>query len=224
MSDTAMRNGKDTDILAKIGVIITAGGKSERFGSNKLLEKIEDLEIILISISKFLPYASEIVVPCANEIREVIKKHFKGSKIKFAPPGSTRQKSVFSALNVLEPCDYVLIHDGARPYVNKDIIERTIKEVQAKLAVVVGMRAIDTIKICNKEGEILSTPNRQNIYYAQTPQAFEYRKILHAHKELQNHPEPFSDDSAMLEYLGEAVYIIEGDYKNKKITTKEDLF
>ncbi len=209
--------------MAKIGVIVTAGGKSERFGSNKLLEKINGVEVILISISKFLPYADEIVVPCDDEIKKVVKKHFNNPKIKFAPPGSTRQKSVFSALNALEPCDYVLIHDGARPYVSKKIIEHTIEKVQQKRAVVAAVRAVDTIKICDKTGKILSTPNRQNIYCAQTPQVFVYEKILYAHKELQNHPEPFSDDSAMLEYLGEEVYIIEGDYRNKKITIKEDL-
>jgi 2-C-methyl-D-erythritol 4-phosphate cytidylyltransferase len=218
-----MKNGKDINILANIGVIITAGGKSERFGSNKLLEKIEGKEIILISISKFLPYADEIVVPCNTQIKDLIKKHFNNPKIQFAPPGANRQKSVFNALNVLKPCDYVLIHDGARPYVDDEIISRTIKEVKEKLAVVVGVRAIDTIKICDEKGKILSTPNRQNIYYAQTPQAFAYKKILHAHKELQNHPAPFSDDGGMLEYLGEEVYITEGSYKNKKITTKEDL-
>ena len=203
----------------KISAIITAGGTSSRFGSNKLLEKINGKTIIETTIEKFLPYADEIVIPTTEEIRNALIN--KNKKIKFAPAGKNRQESVYNGLLECTDCNYVLIHDGARPFIEAKTIEKTIEKVVKVGAVVVGAPAIDTIKICSEKGEIISTPKRERVFHAQTPQAFKYKEILKAHKELKG--ENYTDDSSMMEAMGYKVFIVETTHENKKITFKEDL-
>lgn len=203
---------------SKISVIIAAGGSSTRFGSNKLLEKIGKKTVIQTTIDKFLNQCDQIVIVTSNEVKETIKKN---PKIVFADAGKTRQESVYNALKLCDNPDYVLIHDGARPFVSEKIIKNAIKEVMSKKAVVVGVGAIDTIKVCEPDGKIISTPKRETLFYAQTPQAFEFATISKVHLALVG--ENFSDDASMMEFLGHSVYLIEGSYKNKKITTIADL-
>jgi ABC-type nitrate/sulfonate/bicarbonate transport system ATPase subunit len=93
--------------------------------------------------------------------------------------------------------------------------------MQVKNAVVVGVNAIDTIKICDENGKILSTPKRDTVFCAQTPQAFYFPTIFKVHQALVT--ENFTDDASMMEFLGHEVFVIEGSYKNKKITVPEDL-
>lgn len=214
----------EVETKAKISVIITAGGVSNRFGSNKLLQKIgtkPQKTVIQTTIDKFLKHCDEVVVATTDDVKKSIKP---SNKIVFAPRGATRQKSVHNALKLCGNPDYVLIHDGARPFIDEEIIKNVIEEVQIKLAVVVGVRAIDTVKVVDNSGKIISTPKRETLFYAQTPQAFEFSTISKVHIALENEgAENFTDDASMLEFLGHEVYVIEGNYKNKKITTMEDL-
>lgn len=216
-----IKNGGALNTLNKISVIITAGGSSTRFGENKLLYPLDNKPLILNTIEKFINIADEIVISASSEIEKIVAKKY--PKIKFAQGGNCRQQSVLNALEKLEYKDYVLIHDGARPFITEEIIKKTIKEVKEKKAVVVGIKAIDTVKIYNKKNEIISTPDRNTLFYAQTPQAFEYDLIYKAHKKFEKELENFTDDSSLLEKLNYKVYFIEGNYSNKKITVKEDL-
>lgn len=211
----------NSKIGSKISVIITAGGTSKRFGSNKLLEKIGiggKKTVIQTTVDKFLKHCNEIIIPATDEVRAAVVKN---PKVKFVQAGATRQESVYNALKACSGTDWVLIHDGARPFVDEKIIKNTIKEVQTKNAVVVGVRAIDTIKVCDESGKILSTPKRETLFYAQTPQAFYFPTIYKVHQALAT--ENFTDDASMMEFLGHEVFVIEGSYKNKKITVPEDL-
>ena len=203
----------------KISTIITAGGSSNRFGSNKLLEKIANKTIIETTIEKFLPIVDEIIIPTSPEVQEKIT--IKNEKIKFTTGGKTRQESVYNGLLACEYRDFVLIHDGARPFIKEETIKETIEKVKKLGAVVVGANAVDTIKICNDKGEIISTPKRETVFHAQTPQAFKYLEILEAHEKLKG--KNFTDDSSMMEYLGHKIYIVEASHENKKITFREDL-
>ena len=117
--------------------------------------------------------------------------------------------------------EIVLIHDGARPFISKEIIKKAIDLTYEKKAVVVGVSAIDTIKEI-KDGKIIKTLDRRNIFQAQTPQAFEYSLIKKIHEEYKNN-QNFTDDSSMAENYGIEVFALEGSKTNKKITTKEDL-
>ena len=119
-----------------------------------------------------------------------------------------------------EECDYVLIHDGARPMITTDLINTAIEEVVTKKALTVATKTIDTIKEV-QDGKIIQTIDRSKLYNTQTPQAFEYNMIKNAHEQLYG--QNFTDDAGMLEALGQTVYILNGSYKNIKITTQNDI-
>jgi len=145
-------------------------------------------------------------------------------KIYFATFGETRQKSVFNGLLELEKqggADTVLIHDGARPFIKAETINKTIEKLKEYKGVCVGVYATDTIKITDTTGKIIKTIDRNTVFCAQTPQGFDFKTILDAHKKLKD--KYFTDDSGMLEYLGLEVYALQGSQTNKKITFREDL-
>lgn len=209
----------------KFSAIITAGGSSQRFGdTNKLLEKINSKEVIKYTVEAFLAVTeiSEIIICAHISIIENLRNIFKSNeKIKIIQGGDVRQQSVFNGLLALQPCDYVLIHDGARPMITPDKIKEVIKTVKEKKALTVAAKTIDTIKQVDKNLKIIKTIDRNSLYNTQTPQAFEYNLIKNAHEKLQG--QNFSDDAGMLETLDCDVYVVDGDYENIKITTHSDL-
>lgn len=205
--------------------IITAGGSSQRFGNtNKLLEKIHSKEVIKHTIEAFLAVndISEIIICAHISIIDRLKSIFKDEdKIKIIEGGKTRQQSVENGLLALKNCDFVLIHDGARPMITPEIIKEAIVMVQDKKALTVATKTTDTIKQVDENLKIIKTLDRSFLYNTQTPQAFEYNLIKEAHEKL--HGKDFTDDAGMLEFLGYDVYVLEGDYKNIKITTQNDV-
>lgn len=206
----------------KVNAIIPAGGASSRFGNkNKLLEKINNKEVIKYTVEAFEKSEVNEIIICANiSIMDELKDMFKNnSNVKIIEGGATRQASVFNGLQA-SLCDYVLIHDGARPMITTDLINLAIEEVITKKALTVATKTIDTIKEV-ADGKIIKTIDRAKLYNTQTPQAFEYNLIKEAHQKLYG--QNFTDDAGMLEHLGETVYIINGSYKNIKITTQNDI-
>ena len=207
----------------KYGVIITAGGASRRFGNtNKLIEKIYDKEIIEYTVEAFLNANIDQIVICAHKtLIEHFKDIFKKYKnLKIVEGGNTRQESVYRGLQNIN-CDYVLIHDGARPVISNEIIENVKKEVLSKKAVSVMVKTTDTIKEVDESGKIIKTLDRKNLYNTQTPQAFEYNLIKSVHEKLLG--ENYTDDAGMVEISGYDVYTVIGDPKNIKVTTKSDI-
>lgn len=208
-----------------IKAIITAGGSSQRYGrTNKLLEIVNSKEIIRHTVDAFLEVdeIEEIIISANISIIETLEQIFKGiEKIKIIKGGKTRQESVFNALNTCGNCDYVLIHDGARPMITPETIKKAIVMVQDKKALTVAAKTIDTIKKVDENLKIIKTIDRSSLFNTQTPQAFEFSLIKSAHEKLAG--QNFTDDAGMLESLGTDVYILEGDYKNIKITTQGDI-
>ncbi len=202
----------------KTSAIITAGGTSSRFGNtNKLLEKINGKEVIKYTIEAFEKSDVQEIIICANKsIIPELKKMFSH---KIIEGGATRQESVYNGLCNIN-CDIVLIHDGARPMITPEIINKTISLAQDKKAVTVMTKTIDTIKEVNN-GKIIKTLDRSKLYNTQTPQAFEYNLIKTVHKKLKG--QNYTDDAGMAEALGYDVYVVDGDYKNIKITTQNDI-
>ena len=207
----------------RYSVIITAGGTSSRFGNtNKLLEKINNKEIIKHTVDAFVTAGFEDIVICANSlIIDILNNIFiTYQNVRIIEGGSTRQESVFNGLRAVN-CDYVLIHDGARPMITPEIIKKTMAEVISKRAVSVMTKTVDTIKKVDENGKIITTIDRAQLYNTQTPQAFEYNLIKSVHEKYVD--ENFTDDAGMVEASGVDVYIVEGDYRNIKVTTKSDL-
>ncbi len=216
--------------MTNFSLIITAGGTSSRYGkTNKLLEKIKGKEVILHSIEAFLPLKPyEIIISASESLEPVILELTKNiPNLKVVRGGATRQASVFNALKSLtKPTSgeksVVAIHDAARPLIKQEHIAACIEKASQKGAAIIAVKAIDTIKKVGKDNKILETPDRNELWCVQTPQIFDYDLILDVHKKLEG--QCFSDDSGMVESLSHEVFVVEGDYTNLKITTKQDLF
>lgn len=208
-----------------ISAIITAGGSSSRFeGNNKLLFPLDDKLVIQHTVEKFLNLSEidEIIISSHDSIYGELSKLFDSkSKIKICKGGENRQASVFNALKVCTNSDYVLIHDGARPFISEKVILNCIEQVKQKKACIVAVKTVDTIKIVDENLCIKSTPNRAELWNAQTPQCFDYHLIYDLHKKYEGRN--FTDDSLLCEQDSIPVYIVEGDYSNKKITTIDDI-
>jgi 2-C-methyl-D-erythritol 4-phosphate cytidylyltransferase len=209
--------------LQDFSIIITAGGTSSRYGkTNKLLEKINGKTVIEHTVSKFIGFKNvrEIIIPANASIISELEQIFNQPQIKIIEGGATRQKSVYKGLQKVT-CDYVLIHDGARPLISTDIIQKCFLETSEKNAISVMTKTTDTIKEVDESGKIIRTIDRSKLYNTQTPQGFKTSVIKEVHEKLKT--ENYTDDCSMLEELGIPVFIVEGEYTNIKITTKSDL-
>ena len=209
----------------KFAVVVTAGGSSARYGKNKLLEKIDNKEVILHSIEAFLPFnPTQIVVSASKEFEPVLKQLLNNNNLSFVQiviGGATRQASVYNALKACDEPDIVAIHDAARPLIKKEDIEKCLNKAIETKAAIVGVKAVDTIKQTDNNNKITSTPDRNHLWYVQTPQIFDYKIVMQAHKKFEG--QGFSDDAGLVEANGKDVYITEGSYSNIKITTKKDI-
>ena len=218
-----------------ISAIILAGGKGKRMGApvSKQFIEIKGKPIIYYTIKKFSENKkidNIVVVLSKDEVgyfKENILEKYNLKVDNIVIGGTERQDSVYNGLKSLEDTntDIVLIHDGARPFVNQDIIRRCMQEVQKYQACVVGMPVKDTIKIADEEGYAKQTPDRKNVWMIQTPQTFSYALIYEAYEEmLKTEDTAITDDAMVLECIkGKKSKLIEGSYRNIKITTPEDL-
>jgi len=212
----------------KTTVIITAGGLGKRMGQPKQFLKLLDKPMLEWTISAFKNCKSinEIILIIAKEDFEKAKDFC----VKLAEGGNERTDSVRNGLKLVSPdTDIVLIHDGARPLVTCEVIEKVIEEAHKSGAVVVGVPVKDTIKQTTDHGprssehsvEIVDkTLNRKLLWQAQTPQAFKYYIIKKAYENANSFA---TDDSKLVEDLGIPVHMVMGSYENIKVTTPEDI-
>lgn len=160
--------------------------------------------------------------------KEICEKYGIKKVSAVAPGGKERYESVWKALCILKErgqSGYVMIHDGARPFLTEDILERVYRQAQTYKACVVGMPVKDTIKLIDKAGQITESPDRSFVWQAQTPQAFAIPLIIEAfEKQMKEDCSHITDDAMVVErQMGVPVYMVEGSYRNIKITTPEDL-
>lgn len=217
----------------KYAAIVLAAGSGKRMNSkvHKQYLIIQDRPVLYYSLKAFEDSAVDEIVLVVGKgeekfCRKEIVDKYGISKVKaIVEGGKERYHSVFEGLKQTSDADYVLIHDGARPFVNQDIIRRCMQEVQKYQACVVGMPVKDTIKIADEEGYAKQTPDRKNVWMIQTPQTFSYALIYEAYEEmLKTEDTAITDDAMVLERIkGKKSKLIEGSYRNIKITTPEDL-
>jgi len=214
-------------------VIIPAAGKGKRMGAqiSKQYLEIGDKPIIVHTIEKFdqsLLIHEIRVVTSKEEMgyfkEEILSKYHFNTPIKIVAGGNERQESVYNGLKNISPkAEIILIHDGARPFISKEEIEKSIEGAKVYGACVLGVRVKDTIKICNEEGYVESTPRRESLWAVQTPQSFQKSIIMEAHRKAAEEHFLGTDDATLAERLGYPIKIIEGSYQNIKITTPDDL-
>ena len=217
----------------KYAAIVLAAGSGKRMNSqvHKQYLIIQDRPVLYYSLKEFQDSAvDEIVLVVGKGEEEFCRKEIVDkygiSKVKaIVEGGKERYHSVFEGLKQTSDADYVLIHDGARPFVNQKIIRRCMLEVPEYQACVVGMPVKDTIKIADEGGYAKQTPDRKNVWMIQTPQTFSYALIYEAYEEmLKTEDTAITDDAMVLERIkGKKSKLIEGSYRNIKITTPEDL-
>lgn len=217
--------------MIKIGVLIAAAGRGSRMGKkiNKQFINLLDKPIIYYSIKSFLDWNREIEINIVLHPQEIdyfkknIEPLFIDYKVDFnlIKGGKSRKESVANGLKKFSKnVKYVIIHDGARPMLKTELIERCYNAVKKHHAVSCGVRVKDTIKI-TKNSFSIKTLDRKSLRAVQTPQAFKLNLILKAHQKFS--AEKALDDTSLIEKLGEKVFIVQGDYNNFKITTTEDL-
>lgn len=213
--------------------IILAAGKGKRMQSDvpKQYLLLEGHPILFYSIRAFEEsFIDEIIlVTGKDEIeycqKEIVDKYGFQKVKKIVAGGKERYHSVYEGLKAIEHADYVYIHDGARPFVTNEILERVRKEVEQCKACVVGMPVKDTIKIAGEGNLVKDTPDRKNVWQIQTPQTFSYALVKEAYDKLmQKEDDSITDDAMVVEkMLQHPIRLVEGSYENIKITTPEDL-
>lgn len=214
--------------------IVLAAGKGTRMNSKiqKQFLEVEGKAVIYYSLKCFQesPLIRDIILVTGEEslsyCKEEIVKRFGFSKVKkVTAGGKERYDSVYAGLCACDNTDYVLIHDGARPFVTEEILERTCFAVKETGACVVGMPAKDTIKISDRNKMVESTPAREKVWLVQTPQAFRYSLIKESYESIRcKDMSGITDDAMIVEQeSGVKVALVHGSYENLKITTPEDL-
>lgn len=217
--------------MEKIVGVILAGGRGSRMGAevSKQFIEIDEKPIIYHTIKAFEKcdkISDIILVLPSNEIdyfKEKILNRFDFNISAIVEGGKERQDSVYNALKYIDDCEIVLIHDGARPFVNLNIINKGIEFAKEFGASAPGVMPKDTIKVKNQESFSESTPDRSTLMAIQTPQCFNYKLIRQCHEKVKEQNISVTDDTMVAEMFGNKVYLYEGDYKNIKVTTPEDL-
>ena len=195
-------------------------------GVDKTFAPLLGTPLVAHTLNRFesSPVVSEIVLVLAGESvgrgRQMIADGGYHKVSNVVAGGQRRQDSVRNGLLALTPCDYVMVHDGARPVVDDSMLERAAAAAVEHGAAVAGVPVKDTIKRVGPDLTIADTPDRSLLWQAQTPQVFRYGLLLEAHRLCDG---DFTDDSAMVEAIGHTVRMFEGSYENIKVTTAGDL-
>jgi 2-C-methyl-D-erythritol 4-phosphate cytidylyltransferase len=211
----------------KVGAVIVAAGSSQRMeGVDKLFAELGGKPVLTRVLETFEKCAAvdRIIVVLAEENLEKGKKLVaeRGfSKVaEVCPGGERRQDSVKAGLDRLEECDWVVIHDGARPLVTAEIIEQGLEAARDTGSAIAAVPVTDTIKVAGDDQIIQGTPPRASLWAAQTPQIFRFDIIKNAYNQLRHE---VTDDARAVEQSGGSVKIYMGSYDNIKITTPDDL-
>lgn len=223
--------------------IVLAAGQGKRMGSKvaKQYLLLKERPVLYYTLKAFEDSLIDSVILVTKEgeedycRKEIIEAYGLKKIVAIVSGGRERYHSVFRGLEAVSKnipeCEYVFIHDGARPFVTNEIISRTYEEVKRFKACVAGMPVKDTIKIADAEGYAKTTPERSLVWTVQTPQAFSFSIIRKAYEQLMKNEDclkekgiVITDDAMVVEtFTEEKVKLVEGSYENIKITTPEDL-
>ncbi len=203
----------------RIAGIIVAAGSGRRFGFKKQFAQLNGRMVLEYSVSVFRDVCDDTVIVVQKEDMDFVKNRFEFAKV--VEGGVERMNSVYNGL-VSVSCDIVLIHDAARPLLGRELVDRVLNKAVEFESCVPVLKIAETIKRI-KNGKIVGSVDRNELYLAQTPQAFNYKKLKIAYDRAVTKGKNYTDEASIWEEFYGSVEYVEGDKKNIKITTKEDL-
>jgi 2-C-methyl-D-erythritol 4-phosphate cytidylyltransferase len=217
-------------VARTVGAIIVAAGSSRRMaGTDKLWIELGGWPLLARTIAAIAAHASigQVVVVSSRDTLDRVEP-LRGVApwtcvSQWVLGGDTRQDSVYQGLQTLQPCDMVLVHDGARPLVRCDVIERGIAAASEHGAAIAAVPVTDTVKLIDADERIVATPDRAALRAAQTPQVFSWPIIHEAYARVGAARAECTDDAAVLELAGIPVYTFPGDATNIKVSTPADV-
>jgi len=211
----------------RAGAVIAAGGSSSRMdGIDKIFATLAGKPLLwhVLHVFQGCDEVDQIVVVLSEaSVRRGVKLVEEGrfSKVTaVCAGGQRRQDSVAEGLKRLERCDWAVIHDGARPCLTVELVEQGLKEARQTGAAIAAVPLKETVKFVGADGAIESTPRRESLWAAQTPQVFRLDLIAGAYR---NVSQEVTDDASLVEASGHKVRVYRGLYDNIKVTTPEDL-
>ena len=218
--------------MAKLALVIPAAGSGERIRSSlpKPFIHIKEKPILYYTLARFagLPELAEVVIASAPEYRE-LSEHImeqampEGVRARWVEGGAERQYSIANALEATGEVDLVAVHDAVRPFVEVSVISACMRNALEHGASIVAVPAKDTIKETDESLNIKRTPDRTRLWHSQTPQIFRKELLQKAYRHAREHNIVGTDDSYLVECIGQAIRIVEGNRTNFKITYPFDL-
>ena len=222
--------------MDKIIAIVLAAGQGKRMNSQvaKQFLILDDKPVIYYCLKAFEQSSVDEIILVTGEgqvdycKREIVDLYHINKVVNIIEGGKERYDSVYQGLIHAETAEYVLIHDGARPFITTEVINRIVEQVKESKACIIGMPVKETIKVVDDMRNIIATPNRNTLWTAQTPQAFDYMSLKQAYVEFYQEKDKrdiiVTDDAMLYETYGKLpVKVLPGDYNNIKLTTPEDL-
>lgn len=217
----------------KVTAVVLAAGRGSRMHSSlqKQFMMLHGYPVVYYALKSFQDSVVDdiVLVTGAGEIeycqQEIVKKYGLDKVSQVISGGRERYESVYQAIAAIQDAAYVMIHDGARPFITEDMIERSITAVKEHGACTVAVPVKDTIKEVAPNGFGIKTLDRSALWNVQTPQTFTHTLIKSAYlKMMEQGDTDVTDDTMIVErYMGHSVKVIMGDYNNLKITTPEDM-
>lgn len=209
-------------------IIVVAAGRGKRFGTEvpKQYLMLNGAPVIRHCVQAFNDHPEIDIVQPVIRMSDLDDLTAALDGLSYAPAvagGEERQDSVrngLAALTDMKP-DLVLIHDGARPFVDPAMLDRVLEALENASAIIPAIRVVDTLKRTDNDGAVIDTVNRENLWRAQTPQGFRYVDLSIAH--VQATGRALTDDAAVMEAAGHTVHIVQGDENNIKVTSPDDL-
>jgi 2-C-methyl-D-erythritol 4-phosphate cytidylyltransferase len=210
----------------EIGVVIVGAGQSQRIGTDKMSLSIGGKPLLAWSVDvcqNYCPITKIALVLNHGNIylgHKLVSERNWTKVISICLGGKRRQDSVKEGLNGLHNCDWIIIHDAARPFITNDLLNNGIMAAQETGAAIAAVRVKDTIKLSDNDGNVKETLPREKLWMIQTPQVFRFDIIKRAYDTIN---EDVTDDAALIEQSGGKVKLYQGSYKNIKITTSDDI-
>jgi len=219
--------------MGQFAVILPAAGRSTRFGDakqKKIFAELDGRAVWLRAVEPFINRddVAQTIVVIAPEDRELFERRFRASvaflNIRVIDGGAERTDSVARALEVVEPaCEFIAVHDAARPCLTGDLIDAVFAAAQAHGAALLAIPVADTVKRVGPDGLTTETLPRGDLYLAQTPQVFRRDVLVRAYANRSRLGAAVTDDTQLVEALGQRCAVVAGSPLNLKITTAADL-